>query len=82
MSTRGGHGECRGRTRISRGLAALEVLHRALVLLGFRAGPERTQIATLSGLRVLLARVQAVLARLELADHDDLPVEAALRYAV
>src|SRR5204862_6476898 len=47
----------------------LEVLHFALVLLGLVARREGAEVAALAGLRIGLARVQAVLAGLELADH-------------
>src|SRR5262249_14750615 len=48
----------------------LEELDRALVLLGRLAGGEGPQVLALAGLRVRLPRVEAVFARLELADHD------------
>src|SRR5215469_9227648 len=48
---------------------ALEILHGALVLLGRRARVERTEVAAAAGLRVDLARIEAIAARLELADH-------------
>ena len=49
----------------------LEVLHRALVRLGLIAGGERAEVATLPGLWILLAGVQAVLAGREFSDHGD-----------
>ena len=52
--------------------AALEELHGALVLLGRRTRPEGAEVAPPSGLRVGLARIEPVLARLELADHGNL----------
>src|SRR5262245_21981388 len=52
--------------------AALEILHAALVLLCLCPGRKRAQIAPATGLRVDLARVEPVLAGLELADHDRL----------
>src|SRR4051794_18565100 len=52
---------------------ALEVLHRAFVLLGGGAGAEGAQIAALAGLRILLARVEPVLAGFQLADHGGPP---------
>src|SRR5262249_53433447 len=48
----------------------LEVLHRSLVLLRGRAALEGPQVAAAPGLRVGFARVEAVFAGLELADHD------------
>src|SRR5690349_16373394 len=54
--------------------APLEELHRALVLLGRRARLEGAEVPPLASLRVLLARVQTVLARLELPDHRRLAV--------
>src|SRR5215510_12285648 len=47
----------------------LEVLHRTLLLERGCARRKRTEIAALAGLRVLLARIEAVLARGQLADH-------------
>src|SRR5262245_3011511 len=52
---------------------ALEVLHGTLVLLGRRARLEGAEIAAPTGLRVHLARIEAIAARLELADHRRLP---------
>src|SRR5262245_41225126 len=49
--------------------AALEELDGSLVRLGLGAGGERAEVARAAGLRVALARVQAVLAGLQLADH-------------
>src|SRR5215468_12417580 len=58
----------------------LEVLHRALVLLGRRARRKRAEVAAAAGLRVDFARIEAIAARLELADHRRLPRAAcALR---
>src|SRR2546421_12684239 len=47
----------------------LEVLHRSLVL--FRCSPrtKRPEIAALAGPRILLAGIQPVLPRFQLADH-------------
>src|SRR5262245_15154398 len=47
----------------------LEVLHGAFVLLGRRARLEGAEIAAPADLRVQLARIEAIAARLELADH-------------
>src|SRR5262245_59848697 len=58
----------------------LEILHGALVLLGRRARLERAEITAAAGLRVDFARIEAIAARLELADHRRLPRSAcALR---
>src|SRR5436190_22215552 len=52
-----------------RSSAPLEELDLALVLLGRCARLERAEVAALAGLRVDLARIEAVPARRELADH-------------
>src|SRR5262245_64030779 len=57
---------------------ALEVLHGTLVLLGRAARLEGAEIAAPAGLRVHLARIEAIAARLELADHRRLPRAARL----
>src|SRR5262245_40570362 len=57
---------------------ALEILHGTLVLLGCRARLEGAEIAAPTGLRVHLARIEAIAARLELADHRRLPRAARL----
>src|SRR5262249_58228871 len=61
-----------GAAREARDLTApaLEELHRALVLLGRLPARERAEIAALAGAGVLLARIEPVLTRLQLADHD------------
>src|SRR5882724_5294532 len=50
-------------------LMALEVLHRAFMRLGLFHARKSSQVATLTGLWVLLARVQTILARFQLPDH-------------
>src|SRR5882757_64229 len=67
----------RGRTstifrRVGRQSVALEVLHRALVLLRGGARLEGAEVAALAGLGIGLARIEAVFARRKLADHGDL----------
>src|SRR6202011_4639121 len=49
--------------------AALEELYGALVLLRRRARLERTEVAPLPRLGILLARVQPILARLQFPNH-------------
>src|SRR5690242_2860037 len=58
-------------------LVALEILHCTLMLLGRRTGRKRPEIAAASGLRILLARIEAIFARLELADHGTSPAASA-----
>src|SRR5260370_14016877 len=52
---------------------SFEVLHRTLVLLGRGARLEGTEAAALAGLRIGLARIEAVSARRKIADHGVLP---------
>jgi hypothetical protein len=47
----------------------LEVLHGALVLLCRGAGLEGAEVAAATSLRIRLARVEAIFAGLEFADH-------------
>src|SRR5207237_8124728 len=53
-----------------RSSGALEGLNGALVLFGGRASLERAEVPPAPGARILLARVEPILAGLELADHD------------
>jgi hypothetical protein len=46
-----------------------EILHRALMLLRLFSGSERSQITPPARLRILLARIQPILARLQFPDH-------------
>src|SRR5262249_11256100 len=71
-----GKGGCGGRLAAS---MTLEILHGALVLLGRRARLERAEIAAAAGFRIDLARIEAIAARLELADHRRLPRAACAR---
>ena len=48
----------------------LEILHFALVLLGGLARGKRAEVAPLAGARIGLARVEAVFAGGEFADHE------------
>jgi hypothetical protein len=51
-------------------LVMLEILHGPLVF--FRSSPraKRAEIAALTGSRILLPRVEPILSRFQLADHD------------
>src|SRR6516165_401285 len=71
-----GRGGCGGRFAAS---MTLEILHRALVLLGRRTRLERAEITAAAGFRVDLARIEAIAARAELADHRYLPRAAGTR---
>ena len=51
------------------GLVVLEVLHRFLVSLGRAPGGECSKIPPLSGLGILLARVQAIFAGFKFSNH-------------
>jgi len=56
---------------------SLEILNRALVLLGSRARPERAQVTAFSGLSISFPRIEAILAGFEFTDHRrHLPVWA------
>jgi hypothetical protein len=48
----------------------LEVLHRFLVFLRCGARLKRAEVSPLSGLRILLPRVQAITTRFKFSDHD------------
>jgi hypothetical protein len=50
-------------------LVAFEILHRALMGFGLLNRRKSSQVAALAGLRIFLARIQTVLARLQLANH-------------
>src|SRR5689334_2508576 len=65
------------------GLAVvLEELNRVLVTLGGRPAPERAEVTPASRLGILLARVEPVAARGELANHAaDLPSPLSHRFA-
>src|ERR1700733_15050706 len=56
----------------------LEVLHRALVLLGGGAAGEGAEIAAAAGLRILFARIEPVFAGRQFADHGELPTKNVL----
>jgi hypothetical protein len=47
----------------------LEVLNGTLMLFGGGSGSERAQVSALAGFRILLARVQAIFAALQLSNH-------------
>jgi hypothetical protein len=50
-------------------LMAFKVLHRALMRLGLLKRSKRSQVAAFAGLRIFLARIQTILARLQFANH-------------
>jgi len=52
-----------------RSTSAFEILYGALVLLSLVARVEGSQVSPFAGLRVLLPRIQSVLAVLEFSDH-------------
>jgi hypothetical protein len=58
-----------GRLSAQRLAAALEMLHRTLVLFGRRARLERAEIAPLAGFRIELARIETIASGFELANH-------------
>jgi len=41
------------------------------MFLSSRAGIERAEISTLAGLRIFLSRIEAILASLQLSNHND-----------
>ena len=57
----------------------LEILHRSLMLLGRRPRLEGAEVPALAGLRILLARVQTILACLQFPNHGKVLVVAAFR---
>src|SRR5262249_6183240 len=77
-----GRGGCGGRFAAS---MTLEILHRALVLLGRRTRLERAEITAAAGFRADFSRIEAIAPRAELADHPRRPRAACgvrvLRFA-
>src|ERR1700741_2522439 len=67
-------------TRRMAASVALEVLHRALMLLGRRARLECAEVAPAAGLRVGFARIKPVSAGFELADHRRLQSSGSTGY--
>src|SRR5262245_47287011 len=65
----------------ARRLVAFEELHRPLVFFGGGAAAECAEISAAACLGVFLARVESVLARLELANHGCLPCIACKKGA-
>jgi len=60
-------------TRMNNGDSVpLEILHFAFVLLGGFLGVERAKVATLAGLRILLARIKSILSGFQFSDQDEL----------
>src|SRR5262249_46743871 len=59
--------------------AALEILHRTFMLLRGCARLERTEISAPAGLWIGLARIEAVRARFQLANHRRPPRSACAR---
>lgn len=64
-------GACESRLPLFQAVPSMtfEILHGALVLFGRGAGLERAEVAALAGLRIGLARIEAIFARGQLADH-------------
>src|ERR1041384_5775628 len=76
------HDECRFPGDLSvEPSAVLEVLHGALVFFRGRARLERAEIPPLARLRILLARIQAVVPALQFPNHS-FPPRARVRDAV
>jgi hypothetical protein len=67
-------------TPVGAASVALEVLHRALMLLGRRARLECAEVAPAPGLRVGFARIKPVSAGFELADHRRLHSSGSAEY--
>src|SRR5262245_39737535 len=59
-------------TQLNRSVA-LKELHSPFVLLGGSSSFERPEFAPPAGVRIVLPRIQAIPAGLELANHVDLP---------
>jgi hypothetical protein len=62
-------------------LMAFKVLHRALMRFGLLNSCKGSQVAAFAGLRIFLPRVQAILARLQFANHV-LPQNSAIEMIV
>src|SRR4029077_8302901 len=67
-------------TRRMAASVALEVLHRALMLLGRRARLECAEVPPAPGLRVGFARIKPITAGFELADHRRLQSPGSTGY--
>ena len=69
-------------TRMNNGDSVpLEILHFAFVLLGGFLGVERAKVATLAGLRILLARIKSILSGFQFPDHGESVCKERVRIA-
>ena len=66
-------------TRMNNGdSVSLEILNFAFVFLGGFLGVERAKVATLTGLRIFLARIKSILSGFQFSDHDKLLADEGL----
>jgi hypothetical protein len=67
---------------VAKSSVALEILHGALVFFGLLARVEGPQIATFTGLRIYLARIEPVFTRLKFSDHCLFTSENSFQFSV
>lgn len=65
------HGTIGSKSGVTGLMRALEELHRAFVLLSFRARAERAQISALARLWIGFPGVQSILTALQFSDHTE-----------
>jgi len=60
---------------------AFEILNFAFMLLGGFLRVERAEVATLTCLRIFLARIKSILSGFQFSDHAELPADAGSNHS-